>query len=194
MIHSTRSQGCIKCIDYTDGSTFRANLNGAKDACECLPYEADDAAALARGSSDLIPDTEFDMTVAANEACKCIPGKYTIASNGLKCLECAASAGFLDAAQLTDCRSATAQCEPRGFSSVAEDTTDADNPTVRCGCDTSKNFYDNVGAKEDKEGCYCYKGDNWWTLVNGEYIETDGYVADIDYSDLSHGVFNHQKF
>lgn len=200
MIHTVPSNGCRRCIDYNDGNTFRGNLNDAEDACECLPYESDDGVALGRASSDAIPDTVFDMTAPFNSACKCNTGKYTSTSSGsLMCLECAASAGFLDAAALTDCLSASAQCEARGFSSVVEDTTDAQNPTVRCGCDTSKNFFDNVGGKEDVEGCYCYKGDNWWTkLTTGEYVETDGppfsvNVADIDYSDLSHGVFNHQK-
>ena len=172
-------------------------------ACECQPFEADEETALARGAG-AITDTVFDMSASLNTACKCNTGKFTSVSSGsLKCLECAAAAGFLTPPSdpllqnpLTDCLSAATQCEPRGFSSVVEDKTDADsdgladNPSVRCGCDTSKNFYDNVGAKEDVEGCYCYKGDNWWTkLKTGEYVETDGpsavNVADIDYDDLS---------
>ena len=195
VIHdSDATQGCKRCIDYTDGTTFRAQLNNG--ACECQPFEADEATALDRGAG-AITDTVFDMSASLNTACKCNTGKFTSVSSGsLMCLECAAAAGFLappNDASLTDCLSAATQCEARGFSSVVEDDTDgdgdglADNPSVRCGCDTSKNFFDNVGGKVDVEGCYCYKGDNWWTLVNGEYIETDGYVADINYDDLSDG-------
>ena len=209
VIHdSDVTQGCKRCIDFNDGSTFRANLNGAGDACECLPYDADAAVLDANNqlisrSGSAITGTVFSMS--ANSACQCAAGKFTSTSSGsLQCLECAASAGFLTPPDpllpdpLTDCLSATTQCEPRGFSSVVEDTTDAQNPKVRCGCDTSKNFYDNVGQKEDVEGCFCYTGDSWWTkLKTGEYAETDGpagvNVDDIDYSDLSHGVFNHQK-
>ena len=203
VIHdSDATQGCKRCIDYTDGTTFRAQLNNG--ACECQPFEADEATALARGGG-AITDTVFDMSASLNTACKCYTGKFTSTSSGsLMCLECAASAGFLTPPDplvpdpLTDCLSAATQCEARGFSSVVEDTTDAQNPKVRCGCDTSKNFYDNVGQKEDVEGCFCYKNDNWWTkLKTGEYVETDGpagvNVDDIDYSDLSHGVFNHHK-
>ena len=208
VIHdSDVTQGCKRCIDFNDGSTFRANLNSAGDACECLPYDADAAVLdannqLIRRSGSAITGTVFSMS--ANSACQCAAGKFTSTSSGsLMCLECAAAAGFLtpDPSSsdpllqnpLTDCLSAATQCEARGFSTVDEDKTDADgdgladSPTVRCGCDTSKNFFDNVGGKVDVEGCYCYKGDNWWTLVNGEYIETDGYVADINYDDLSDG-------
>ena len=139
MIHSVQSNGCRRCIDYTDGATYRAQLNNG--ACECQPYEADDATALARGGG-AITDTVFDITAPFNSACKCSTGKFTSTSSGsLMCLECAASAGFLaDPTQLTDCLSASTQCEPnKGFSSVHEDTTtDPSNPTVLCGCDTSK--------------------------------------------------------
>jgi len=190
LVHSVQSNGCRRCIDYNDDSTFRANLNDAKDACECLPYESDDTTALGRGSSDAIVDTLFDITAPFNSACKCTTGKYTSTSSGsLMCLECAASAGFLDIAQLTDCLSASTQCEPnKGFSSVHEDeTTDPQNPTVLCGCDTSKNFFDNVGTVTPLQGCYCHTGDNWWTLRAGEYKETTQYEADIDYTDTSFG-------
>ena len=189
MIHSTPSNGCIKCIDYTDGNTFRANLNDAQNGCECLPYEADDATAQARASSDAIADTLFDMNASPNSACKCSTGKYTSTSSGsLMCLECPASAGFLDAADLTDCADVSQCVSPKGFSSVHEDTTtDPAAPTVLCGCDTSKNFFNNVGTKTPLEGCYCHTGDNWWTLRSGEYKETTQYEADIDYTDISFG-------
>ena len=193
MIHTVPSNGCRRCIDYNDGNTFRGNLNDAEDACECLPYESDDGVALGRASSDAIPDTVFDMTAPFNSACKCSTGKFTSTSSGsLMCLECAASAGFLgDPAQLTDCLSASTQCEPdKGFSSVHEDTTsDPQNPSVLCGCDTSKNFFDNVGTVTPLQGCYCHTGDNWWTkrTPSGEYEKTTQYETDIDYSDLSYG-------
>ena len=177
----------MRCIDYTDGSTFRANLNAAQDACECLSYEVDDAEALARGSSEAIVDSVFDMSAPTNAACKCATGKYTSTSSGtLMCLECPFFAGFLaDYSQLTNCLSASTQCELRGFSTVVEDKWDPHNPSVRCGCDTSKNFVDNIGLQWDVEGCFCNIGDNWWTLRNGEYKETNQYESDIDYTDIS---------
>ena len=108
-------------------------------------------------------------------------------------MECPASSGFLvNQTQLTDCLFASNQCEPnKGFSSVHEDKTTPSAPTVLCGCDTSKNFFDNVGTITPLEGCYCNTGDNWWTLRAGEYKETTQYEADIDYTDLSYGGLNH---
>ena len=188
VIHANQSQGCSRCIDFTDGQTFRANLNDAGDACECLPFEPDDITALSRSSADVIVDTVFDISAPANTACKCWTGKYTSTSTGtLMCLECATYAGFIDdPSHLTDCLSATTQCEPRGFSTVVESISwDHYNPSVRCGCDTSKNFVDNIGAQTDLEGCYCNAYDNWWTLRSGEYQETTQYESDIDYTDIS---------
>ena len=195
MIHSNQPQGCIRCIDYTDGSTFRANLNTAGTGCECLPYDAnvlDGNNQLITRTGSAITNTEFDMT--ASSACKCKTGKFTSTSSGtLMCLECPASSGFrVDQTLLTDCLFESNQCEPnKGFSSVHEDKTTPSAPTVLCGCDTSKNFFDNVGTITPLEGCYCNTGDKWWTLRTGEYKETTQYVADIDYTDLSYGGLNH---
>lgn len=178
----------MRCIDFTDHSTFRAYLNGNRDACECGPYEADDMTALTWRSANTIADSVFDISAPSNSACKCVTGKYTSTSSGtLLCLECSPSAGFLgDFTLLTDCLSATTQCEPRGFSTVFEDTFDHFNPVVRCGCDTSKNFFDNIAVGMDVEGCFCNLNDNWWTLTSsGEYQPIDYYEHDIDYSDIS---------
>ena len=195
MIHNDPSQGCIRCIDYTDGANFRANLNSGGDACECLPWEADNdiidssTQAITRSGSAIL-ETQFDMTASFDTACKCNIGKYTIISNGLKCLECSADAGFVEDSELTDCKDPSDQCESKGFSSVEEDTTDPDNPTVRCGCDTSLNFADNVGPKIDTPGCWCDTNENWWTLrTDGEYKETIQHETDIEYADISQGIF-----
>ena len=184
MIHSDPSNGCIRCIDYQKSGIFRAHLNSAKDGCECLPWEADDTTALGRTSNDLIPNTEFDMTASLDSGCKCNDGKYTLTKNGLQCLDCPTTAGFLPIDQLTNCETVD-QCEARGFESPQLDES-TDPPTVRCGCDTTKNFADNVGPVQDTEGCWCDTGENWWTLrTDGEYKETDQYELDIDYSDIS---------
>ena len=199
MIHSDPSQGCIRCIDYTDGAKFRANLNSGGDACECLPWEEDadiipdpSTQVIARSGSAIV-DTIFDMSASSSaNSCKCNTGKFTsTSSDSLMCLECATSAGFLvDQSQLTDCNSVS-QCEsPRGFNDVfevAKPNDPAHVPSVLCVCDTSKNFFDNKGGETPVEGCYCNKADNWWTLISGEYVEADAYDSNIDYTDLSHG-------
>ena len=168
-------------------------MNGG--TCQCLPYDTDanvidstdvNGRLVAARTASAITDAVFDFDASTNAACSCPTGKYTLKTPSstpptFACLECPTSAGFL-ASGLTDCNSVS-QCESRGFSSVYEDV--AATQPIFCACDTTKNFVDNKGTSTALEGCYCNTGDNWWTLVSGEYVKAEAYDPNIDYSDIS---------
>ena len=196
VIHSgDATQGCKRCIDYTDGLTFRGHLDGT---CKCLPYASDanvidstdvNGRLVASRAVSAITDAVFNFDASPNSACTCPTGKYTLKTPSstpptFACLECPTSAGFL-ASGLTDCNSVS-QCESRGFSSVYEDV--AATQPIFCACDTTKNFVDNKGTSTALEGCYCNTGDKWSTLISGEYVEATAYDPNIDYSDISNRI------